>query len=62
MSLMWSTILRLIISDTFQSQQRLPASMWKMGIFSRFAEMADRALLVSPSSSTASGRWLAISA
>ena len=36
MSLMWSTIFRLIISLTFQSQQRLPASIWKMGTFSRF--------------------------
>ena len=47
--------MRLIISLTFQSQQRLPASIWKMGIFSRLAEMAERAELVSPRMSTASG-------
>ncbi len=36
-SLMWSTILRLISSGTRWSKLRLPASMWKMGIFRRFA-------------------------
>ena len=36
--------------------QRLPASMWKIGICSRFAPMTDRQELVSPKTSTASGR------
>ena len=35
--------------------QRLPASMWKIGMCRRFAPITDRQLLVSPSTSTASG-------
>ena len=47
-SLRWSTILRLISSGTRWSNDRLPASRWKMGILRRFAGMMERQLLVSP--------------
>jgi len=56
MSLMWSMILRLISSGTHWSKQRLPASMWKMGIFRRLAAYTPMQLLVSPRMSTPSGR------
>lgn len=53
-----STMRRLVSSGRHSSLQRLPASMWKMGMCSRFAPMTDRQLFVSPSTSTASG-WMA---
>jgi len=46
----------LVISGTFQSQQRLPASIWKIGILRRLAGIAESAELVSPRTSSASGR------
>ena len=55
---MMSTMRRFVSSGRHSSLQRLPASMWKMGMCSRFAPMTDRQLLVSPSTSTASG-WMA---
>ena len=33
MSLIWSTIRLFVSSGTFWSKQRLPASIWNMGIF-----------------------------
>ena len=50
-----STMRRLVSSGRHSSLQRLPASMWKMGIWSLLAAMADRQLLVSPRISSASG-------
>ena len=55
---MMSTMRRFVSSGRHSSLQRLPASMWKMGMCSRFAPMTDRQLFVSPSTSTASG-WMA---
>ena len=55
MSAVWSTMRRLISSGTRWSKQRLPASMWKIGILRRLAGMTARQLLVSPSTSIASG-------
>ncbi len=46
---------RLTSSGTLSSKQRLPASMWKTGIPIRLAMITDRALFVSPSTSTLSG-------
>ena len=53
---MWSISLRFFSSGTRQSKQRLPASMWKIGTSCRAAATAERPLLVSPSTSSASGR------
>ena len=52
---MMSTMRRLVSSGRHSSLQRLPASMWKIGMCSRLAPMTDRQELVSPSTSTASG-------
>ena len=52
---MMSTMRRLVSSGRHSSLQRLPASMWKMGMCRRLAPMTLRQLLVSPSTSTASG-------
>src|ERR1017187_2181056 len=46
MSLIWSTIFRLISSGTRSSKQRFPASLWKTGIFKRLAAKAAKQLLV----------------
>ena len=55
MSAVWSTILRLISSGTLWSKHRLPASIWNVAIFLRFAGISERQLFVSPKTSTASG-------
>ena len=52
---MWSISLRFFSSGTRQSKQRLPASMWKIGISFRAAATAERPLFVSPRMSSASG-------
>lgn len=44
----WSITVRLSSSGTRRSKQRLPASMWKMGILRRFAERTASAVFVSP--------------
>ena len=46
---------RFVSSGRHSSKQRLPASIWKMGMCRRFALMAERQLLVSPKISRASG-------
>ena len=43
MSAMWSTMRRLISSGTRKSKQRLPASMWKIGILRRLAAIDRQA-------------------
>lgn len=48
-----STILRLVSSGRHSSLHRFPASMWKMGIWSRLAPMTDKQELVSPRTRTA---------
>ena len=52
---MTSTMRRLVSSGRHSSRQRLPASMWKMGMWSLLAAMAERQELVSPRTSRASG-------
>ena len=52
---MWSTILRFDSSGTRWSKQRLPASMWKIGMWRFFAAIVQRQLFVSPSTRKAPG-------
>lgn len=58
---MMSTIRRLVSSGRHSSLQRLPASIWKMGMCRRLAGMAERHELVSPRMSSASGCMAAMS-
>lgn len=58
---MMSTIRRFVSSGRHSSLQRLPASMWKIGICSLFAPITERQLFVSPRTNTASGLISAMS-
>ena len=60
-SLMISTMRRFVSSGKHSSLQRFPASIWKIGICSRFAPITERQELVSPRTNTASGLTCAIS-
>ena len=51
---------RITSSGRFSSLQRLPASMWKIGILRRLAAIMERQELVSPRTITASGLTSAI--
>ena len=51
----WSTIFLLVSSGTRWSKQRLPASIWKTGIFLFLAGIAQRQEFVSPKTRKASG-------